>query len=129
LQANANLAFNIAIVATHVTWFSNTSTNNHMTPDLVSMMGLKPYLDNDQLYVGDGKALKCTFIFSNILYVPHIKKPLLSVQKFCLENNVFFEFHPFVFYVKKLITDDVLIFYGSKNGLYVIYESSVISFS
>ena len=62
MQANANLAFNIAIMATHVTWFSNTSTNNHMTLDLVSMMGLKSYLDNDKLYVGDGKDLVISYI-------------------------------------------------------------------
>jgi len=62
LQANANLAFNIAIVATHVTWFSNTSTNNHMTPDLVSMTGSKSYLDNIQLYIGDGMNLVISHI-------------------------------------------------------------------
>lgn len=62
MQVNANLAFNIAIVATHITWFPNTSTNNHMTPDLMSMTGSKPYLDNDQLYVGDGKGLVISHI-------------------------------------------------------------------
>lgn len=33
-----------------------------MTPDLMSMTGSKPYLDNDQLYVGDGKGLVISHI-------------------------------------------------------------------
>ena len=65
-----------------------------------------PYLGNDQLYVGDGKGLiisntthkilhtpKQTFTLSNILHVPKIKKRFLSVQQFCRDNCVFFEFH------------------------------------
>lgn len=63
-----------------------------MTPDLVSMMSSEHYLDNDHLHVCDGKGLvisntayshnrspKCTFTLSNILLVPNIKKPLLSI--------------------------------------------------
>ena len=59
--------------------------------------------------------------------MPHIKKPLLSVQKFCLENNVFFEFHPFLFYVKDLMTKEVLLSGRSKDGLYILSASSAMS--
>jgi hypothetical protein len=59
--------------------------------------------------------------------VPHIKKPLLSVQNSCLENNVFFEFHPFLFYVKDLMTKEVLLFGRSRDGLYILSESSTTS--
>jgi hypothetical protein len=59
--------------------------------------------------------------------VPHIKKPLLSVQKFCLENNVFFEFHPFLFYVKDLMTKEVLFSGRSRDGLYILSASSAMS--
>ena len=106
-------------------------------PDLVSMTSSKPYLGNDHLHVGDGKGLvisniahskirspKHTFTLSNILHVPGIKKPLLSIQKFNLENNVFFEFHPFLFYVKDLMTKKVLLSGQSRDGLYVLFESS-----
>jgi histone deacetylase 1/2 len=104
------------------------------------MKSSEPYLGNDHLHVGDGKGLvisniahshiqspKRTFTLSNILHVPTIKKPLLSVQKFCLENNVFFEFHPFVFYVKDLMTKEVLLSGRSGDGLYVLSESSATS--
>ena len=56
------------------------------------MTSSKPYLGNDHLHVGNGKGLiisniahshihspKRTFTLSNILHVPTIKKPLLSV--------------------------------------------------
>jgi hypothetical protein len=36
---------------------------------------------------------KRIFTLSNVLHVPYITKPLLSVQNFCCDNNVYFEFH------------------------------------
>jgi hypothetical protein len=84
---------------------------------------------------GDGKGLAIshighttlhslsTFKLSNVLHVPHITKPLLSVQKFCHDNNVYFEFHASVFYAKDLITKEVLLSGQSKDGLYVMSES------
>ena len=78
------------------------------------MTGLEPYLGSDQLHVGDGKRFvishithsklytpKRIFILSNVLHVPHIKKMLSSNQIFCIENNVFFEFHSSMFYIKR----------------------------
>jgi len=125
---------------TPITWFPDTSANQHVTPDISNMASSEPYTGTDQLHVGDGKGLtishiahskihapKRTFTLSNILHVPHIKKPLLSVQKFCLENNVFFEFHSFVFYVKDLITKEVLLSGHSRDGLYIMSESSATS--
>jgi hypothetical protein len=113
-QANGNLAFNNVSTTTPITWFPDTGANHQVTPDLVSMTSSEHYLGNDHLHIGDGKGLvisnishskirspKCTFTLSNILHVPAIKKPLLSVQKFYLENNVFFEFHSSLFYVKE----------------------------
>jgi len=67
------------------------------------------------------------FTLSNILHVPHIKKKLLSIQQFCCENYVFFEFHSSVFYVKDLITKEVLLSGQSKDGHYVLSESSATS--
>jgi hypothetical protein len=140
LQANANLTFNNALTTTLLTWFLDTSANHHITPNLTSMTSSKPYLSNDHLHVRDGKGLvisniahskirspNCTFTLSNILHVPNIKKPLLSVQKFYLENNIFFEIHSFLFYVKDLMTKEVLLSGHRKDGLYVLSELSTTS--
>ena len=121
-------------------WFLDTSTNHQVTPDLATLITLEPYLGNDNLHVGDGKGLPIShlghtkiytphrsFTLSNVLHVPVITKPLLSVQKFYLDNNIYFEFHPRVFYVKDLNTNEVLLSGQSKDGLYALTKSSVTS--
>jgi hypothetical protein len=40
--------------------------------------------------------LKHIFTLSNVLYVPHITKPLLSIQKLCRDNHVYFKFHAYM---------------------------------
>ena len=70
---------------------------------------------------------KCMFTLSNVLHVPHITKPLLSVQQFCRDNHVYFEFHDSMFYVKDLITKEVLLSGQGHDGLYVLFESSTTS--
>jgi len=72
-------------------------------------------------------SLKFIFTLSNALYVPHITKPLLSVQKFYRDNHVYFEFNAFMFYVKDFVTKKVLFFSHSNDGLYVIFESFATS--
>ena len=104
------------------------------------MTSSETYCGNDHLNVGNGKSLtisniayskihspKHTFTLSNILHVLHIEKPLLSVQKFCLKNNEFFEFHLFLFYVTDLMTKEVLLFGWSGDGLYILFASSATS--
>ena len=112
------------------TWFPNTSAYQHITPDLATLTDSAPYLGNDHLHVGDGKGLSIshiehtmlhsptrTFTLSNVLHIPHITKPLLSVQKFYRDNNVCFEFHTYVFYVKDLTTKAVLFSDQSNDSL------------
>jgi hypothetical protein len=123
-------------------WFPDTGANQHVTPDLATLTASEPYNGNDNLHVGDGKGLPISHIghtklytphhsfnLSNVLHVPTITKPLLSVQKFCLDNNVYFEFHHFMFYVKNLNTNEVLLSGQSKDGLYTLsrFRSSVPS--
>jgi hypothetical protein len=106
------------------------------------LTALEPYSGNDNLHVGDGKRLSISYIshtklytphrsftLSNVLHVPAIMKPLLSVQKFCLDNNVYFEFHPFLFYVKDLNTNEVLLSGQSRDGFYTLsrFRSSIPS--
>jgi len=102
----------------------------------------EPYNGNDNLHVGDGKGLSIShishtkiynlhrlFTLSNVLHVSAITKPLFSIQKFCLDNNVYFEFHLFLFYVKDLNTNEVLLLGQSKDGLYTLsrFRSSIPS--
>jgi len=122
------------------TWFPDTGANQHVIPNLGSLTNSAPYLGNDYLHVGDGKGLdishighttlhspKCMFTLSNVLHMPHITKPLLSVQKLCRDNHAYFEFHASMFYVKDLVTKEFLLSCQSYDGLYVLSESFATS--
>ena len=91
-KPSANLVLSNASSVGIVDWLPNTSANQHVTPDLANLTRSKPYLGNDHLHVSDGKGLPIsnightkihtphrTFTLSNVLHVPYIIKPLLSV--------------------------------------------------
>jgi hypothetical protein len=139
-QHSANLALHNS--AGTADWFPDTDANQHVTPDLATLTTSEPYNGNDNLHVSDGKGLSIThightkiynphrsFTLSNVLHVLAITKPMLSVQKFYLYNNVYFEFHHFLFYVKDLNTNEVLLSGQSKDGVYTLsmFRSSVSS--
>jgi len=81
--------------------------------------------------IGDGKSLRIThlgsstlhssahsFKLNNILCVPDIKRNLLSIYQFCVDNNVSVEFLPWCFLVKDLLTGEIRAKGKTKNGVY-----------
>jgi histone deacetylase 1/2 len=56
----------------------------------------------------------------DVLHVPSVTRNLLSVPKFTRDNNVFFEFHPWYFFVKDRATREILLRGGVHGGLYRI---------
>ncbi|KAJ0542271.1 putative RNA-directed DNA polymerase [Helianthus annuus] len=114
-------------------WLNDTGSNNHVAPDMSGFDSATPYFGEDNLLVGDGKSLPIlhigsakifspsrTFHLKNVLHVPKIKRHLLSVQKFCHDNNVYFEFHSTFFAVKDKSTHTTLLTGPSDGGLYTI---------
>lgn len=112
-------------------WYPDTGANSHVMADLSGMDFSEAYHGPDALHVGNGKGLPIlhvgssdihtphkTFRLSDILHVPSISKNLLYVQKFCTDNDVFFEFHSRFFVVKDQNTRTVLLTGPSHNGLY-----------
>nr|KAJ0211326.1 hypothetical protein LSAT_V11C400226510 [Lactuca sativa] len=130
-QPFANFAENRARTTT---WLPDTGSNNHVSHDLSSIDSHTPYFSEDVLHVCNGTGLPILhigstrfysptkmFSLSNILHVPEIKKKnLLSVQKFCLDNDVFLEVHSSFFAVKDNTTKVTLFTGPSNNGLYSI---------
>ncbi|MFS7992367.1 putative transcription factor interactor and regulator CCHC(Zn) family [Helianthus anomalus] len=87
-------------------WLPDTGTNGHSSLDTSSLDYAEPYFGDESLHVGNGMPLPIlhigsktftspnkTFHLKDILHVPALKKNLLSVQKFCQDNHVYFEFH------------------------------------
>lgn len=112
-------------------WFADTGATHHFTPDLASLSHAEEYTGSGQLHVGNGKGLLIShtgstsiktlsnsFRLSNVLHVPSISKPLISVQKFAKDNIVFFEFHLSHFLIKDQVTQDPLLSGQSRHGLY-----------
>ncbi|KAJ0700404.1 putative RNA-directed DNA polymerase [Helianthus annuus] len=131
-QANYS-AFSDAASSSGTSWKTDTGATHHATPDLTSLDNSEAYYGNDSLLVGNGNSIPIlhigsskfhstlkTFKLSDILHVPALKQNLLSVQKFCLDNNVFFEFHSSYFVVKDESTRSTLLTGPSEHGLYSI---------
>ena len=88
-----------------------------MTPNLSSLTINDSYRGHDQIQVANGQGLRISntgsskilskdkvFHLNNVLHVPSLTKPLLSVQKFTTDNSCFFEFHLTHFFVKDQVT-------------------------
>jgi hypothetical protein len=88
------------------------------------------YTGIDQVLVGNGASLhisqigssiltplKTPFVLKQLLIVPKIQKNLISVQQFCSDNVVYFEYHNRFFLIKdysgKILHRDTF-----KDGLY-----------
>lgn len=65
------------------------------------------------------------FQLKKVFHAPHLTTNLISVSKFCLDNNTFFEFHPHFFLVKDQATKRVLFQGCLKDGLYQFPTHSV----
>lgn len=115
-------------------WFPDSGVTHHITLDLSNFNQYGEYKGHDQLQVGNGQGLAIyntgissfsnsshqKFNLKDILHVPSITKNLLSVQKFALDNNVFFEFHPYHFLVKDRATKTLVLSGTSSTGLYTL---------
>ena len=123
-----------ALIATHnedKNWHADTGATHHITHDLNNLnIQNEDYTGSDQVQVGNGQGLLISktgnsllhtsshsFALNDILLVPQIYKNLLSVQKFCIDNHVFFEFHGHYFLVKAY-SGTILHRGHVSNGLY-----------
>lgn len=104
-----------------------------MAHDFSGFENVEPYYGEDNLHVGNGKGLAIlhigssklyspnkVFSLTHILHVPDIKRNLLYVQKFCLDNDIYFEFHSYFFVIKDTATHYTLLMGPSNGGLYSI---------
>uniref|UniRef100_A0A2N9H2Q8 CCHC-type domain-containing protein n=1 Tax=Fagus sylvatica TaxID=28930 RepID=A0A2N9H2Q8_FAGSY len=114
-------------------WISDTGATDHFTPDLSTIPDHQEYTGTDLATVGNGQAIPITHIGNSqlkasshlfhlrkVLRVPSMASNLLSVNKFCRDNNCCFLFDANQFKIKDMPTGKLLYRGPSKNGLYPI---------
>ncbi|RVX15771.1 Retrovirus-related Pol polyprotein from transposon RE1 [Vitis vinifera] len=121
---------------------SNTSPSNAGNPNSIPAMVASsnnladdtcssPYTGTDKVTIGNGKHLSISntgshrllsdshsFHLKKVFHVPFISANLISVAKFCSDNNALIEFRSNSFFVKDLHTKKVLAQGQLENGLY-----------
>jgi Reverse transcriptase (RNA-dependent DNA polymerase)/gag-polypeptide of LTR copia-type/GAG-pre-integrase domain len=114
-------------------WYMDSGASTHVTSDLNALTSYSPYTGSDQLHIGDGKGLdilhigsgclqtsSSTLVLSNILHVPSISKPLLSISQLLADNNVYVQFHANLCLVKECTSHKVILQGIKRDGLYLI---------
>jgi GAG-pre-integrase domain len=116
-----------------VAWYMDSGASTHVTSDLNALTSYSPYTGSDQLHIGDGKGLEIlhigsgclqtssfTLVLSNILHVPSISKPLLSISQLLADNNVYVQFHANLCLVKECTSHKVILQSIKRDGLYLV---------
>jgi len=116
-------------------WYLDSGANNHITSELQNLtLHQQPYHGNDKVTVGNGGGLHITntgssmlatpesqFLLTNILHCPSASSNLLSIQRFCFDNNCYFILTATHFFGKDLQTKEILLQGPSKAGLYPMF--------
>ena len=125
----------ITIATLEFDWHPNTGVAHHLTNNMANLnMQSDDYIGINQVLIGNGAGLhisqigyslithsKTPFMLKQLLLIPDIKKKLVSFQKFCSDNLVYFEFHDRFFLIKdysrKILHRDTF-----KDGLYSFFS-------
>jgi hypothetical protein len=113
-------------------WFADSGANTHITNDLENLSIQQPFQFDDTVAVGNGAGLtienigsstlqsssNSPFHLNKVLHCPQATANLLSIQRFCLDNDCYFILTAHYFYVKDYQTHAVLLEGRSENGLY-----------
>jgi hypothetical protein len=116
-------------------WFADSGANNHITAELDNLtIQQQPYQRGDVVTVGNGGGLhiantgsasittpNSNLHLQNILHCPSALANLLSIQKFCQDNNCYFILTTSYFVVKDMLTREILLHGPSEAGLYPVY--------
>ena len=122
-------------------WTSDTGASNHMTGKQGMLTNIQNYSGSDFVLIGDGSSLPFIGIgdscikqnnkilpLNDVLFVPHLKKNLLSVSQLTDQFLVKCEFTDIDFFIKERKTGQIVIT-GRRKGLYVISNSPELYFS
>jgi hypothetical protein len=88
-------------------WYADSGTTDHITSELDKLTIHDKYNGGEKVHTVSGAGMEISHIgksfihtpirnlqLCNILHVPKATKNLMSIHRFALDNNVFFEIHP-----------------------------------
>jgi hypothetical protein len=114
-------------------WYANNGANLHVTSNIANLATSQPYKGDDFMSVGNMtgltishtsnasiKTVSSTIALNSVVYCPQTSIHLLSINKFCKDNNVLFELTSSAFSMKDILTGDTLLTGPSDNELYPI---------
>ncbi|GAB2282194.1 hypothetical protein Dimus_039527 [Dionaea muscipula] len=114
-----------------INWYPDSGATNHLTNEFNNLSFGTEYKGKEKICMGNGAGLGIsnvghshlstnsrTLVLKNLLHVLKITKNLISVSQFAKDNSVFFEFHPYVCFVKDQAINQVLLEGALHNGLY-----------
>jgi len=117
-------------------WLADSGANAHITPDAANIHEPQPFEGQDMVGVGNGTGLSIKnfgssfvqssfpkhlpFLLKDVLHCHNASANLLSINKFCIDNNCWFALTGSNFTVKDNLTGRVLLQGPSENGLYPI---------
>jgi hypothetical protein len=122
-------------------WYADSGATDHITSELDKLAVRDKYNDTEKAHTASGAGMKISstgksFIHTpyrklelcNVLHVPKATKNLLSIHHFSLDNNVFFEIHPWFFLIKDWDTRSILLRGKCCDGLYPLLASNPTKF-
>jgi len=114
-------------------WYADSGVNAHITANLDKLSLQQPFNGQDTVAVGNGSGLQIhntssTFLqtphskllLTHVLHCPHAATNLLSINRFCLDNDCFFILTGTHFLIKANLTGKTILEEPSVNGLYPI---------
>jgi hypothetical protein len=128
-QPAAMTALNNTIVEDE--WYADSGANAHITADLDKLSIQQPFRGQDTVAVGNWSGLQIQntgstflrtphskFLLTRVLHCPNVAANLLSINRFCIDNNCFFILTGTHFLIKANLTGKTIIEGPSINGLY-----------
>lgn len=119
-------------------WYADSGANIHVTTDAANLTVSQPYDGHETVGVGNGadlsiirtghtsiKTPSSNFLLRDIAYCPDASAHLLSIYKFCVDNDVTFELTSSNFSMKDNCTGAILMTGPSEKGLYPINVSQL----
>jgi hypothetical protein len=137
-EKSANLANSYGV---DTNWYADSGATDHVTGELDKLTMKNNYNSNDQIYMANGSGMYIKQIGQSIIHTPlcdlklnnvhHVQasKNLASIHHIAFDNNIFFELHPHVFFIKDRESRKILLHGKARGGLHPLPCSTTSTFN